>query len=139
MLSRTLTLYIALSFGMLPLVAAAQPAVPSTKVTFKKGSASATVQGRLQGPNADTRDYVIRASAAQKMSVELQTQSTSTYFNVLAPGSEEALYRGEAAGEPRWSGVLPVAGDYRVGVFLNRAAARQGKSASYALKISVVD
>lgn len=76
---------------------------------------------------------------AQKMTVELQTQSTSAYFNVLAPGSEDALYRGEVASEPRWSGALPVAGDYRVRVFLNRAAARQGKSASYALKISVVD
>ena len=73
------------------------------------------------------------------MTVELQTQSTSAYFNVLAPGSEDALYRGEVASEPRWSGALPVAGDYRVRVFLNRAAARQGKSASYALKISVVD
>lgn len=123
----------------LPLTASAQPAVPSTTVAFKQGASSATVQGKLQGPNTDTRDYIVRAGAGQKMTVEMQAKSTSTYFNVLAPGSEEALYRGELAGEPRWSGALPSSGDYRVRVFLNRAAARQGKSAAYALKISVAN
>ena len=73
------------------------------------------------------------------MTVEMQTKSTSTYFNVLAPGSEKALYRGEVVGEPRWSGALPASGDYRVRVFLNRAASRQGKSAAYAFDISVVN
>ncbi|MDM0028784.1 hypothetical protein [Variovorax saccharolyticus] len=123
-----------------PLMTAAQPAaVPSTTVAFKKGASSAAVQGKLQGPDADARDYVVRAGAGQKMTVEMQTKSTSAYFNVLAPGSEEALYRGEVAGEPRWSGALPASGDYRVRVFLNRAAARQGKSAAYTLKIAVVN
>lgn len=45
------------------------------------------------------------------MTVEMQTKSTSAYFNVLAPGSEEALFRGEVAGEPRWSGALPSSGN----------------------------
>ncbi|MDM0072462.1 hypothetical protein [Variovorax sp. J31P207] len=127
------------SLVLLPLIAEAQPAVPSTTVTFKKGASSAAFQGKLQGPNADTRDYIVRAGSGQKMTVEMQTKSTSAYFNVLAPGSEEALYRGEVAGEPTWSGALPSSGDYRVRIFLNRAAARQGKSAAYALKISVVN
>ena len=35
--------------------------------------------------------------------------------------------------------LLGASGDYRVRVFLNRAAARQGKSATYTLKISVVN
>ena len=123
---------------VLPLATAAQPDVPTTTVSFKKGASSAALQGKLQGPNADTRDYIVRAGVGQKMTVEMQTKSTSAYFNVLPPGSEEALYRGEVAGEPRWSGALPASGDYRVRVFLNRAAARQGKSATYTLKISVV-
>ena len=137
MLFRTLPLCITLGLGLSPLIAAAQPSIPSTTVTFKKGTTNATVQGKLQGPNADARDYVVRAAAGQKMTVELQTKSTSAYFNVLPPGSEEAIYRGEVASEPRWQGALPANGDYRVRVFLNRAAARQGKSATYALKISV--
>ena len=136
---RTLTLHLALCGGLLPLLAAAQPAVPATTVTFKKGATSATVKGKLQGVEGSAQDHVVRASAGQTMTVALQTKSTSTHFNVLPPGSEEALYRREVDGEPRWSGVLPVSGDYRVRVFLNRAAARQGKSAAYALKISVVN
>ncbi|MBS0451154.1 MAG: hypothetical protein JSS14_07560 [Proteobacteria bacterium] len=137
---RTLTLRAALrACCALPLLAAAQPSIPSTTVAFKKGSTSAAFNGKLQGSAAGTRDYVVRASAGQKMTVELQTTSTSTHFNVLPPGSEEALYRGEMEIEPQWSGVLPASGDYRIRVFLNRAAARQGKSATYGLKIAVVN
>jgi hypothetical protein len=139
MRSRISAVTLVVSLALLPLMAAAQAAVPSTTVTFKKGASSAAVQGRLQGPDAGTRDYIVRAGAGQKMTVEMQTKSSSASFNVLGPGSEEALYRGEVAGEPRWSGVLPASGDYRVRVFLNRAAARQGKSATYALEIAVVN
>ncbi len=119
--------------------AIAQADVPSTAVTFKKGTSGATVQGKLQGNKEQARDYIVRAVAGQKMTVHMETKSTSTYFNVLPPGSEEALYRGEVADGPTWTGALPASGDYRVRVFLNRAAARQGKSSAYALKISVVD
>jgi len=139
MRSRISAAPLVLALVLFPLIAAAEPVVPSTTVTFKKGATSASIQGKLQGPDADTRDYIVRAGAGQKMAVEMQTKSTSAYFNVLAPGSDEALYRGEVAGEPRWSGTLPASGDYRVRVFLNRAAARQGKSAAYALSISVVN
>ena len=139
MRSRVSAAFLLAALALLPLATAAQPAVPSTTVTFKKGASSAVVQGKLQGPDPDARDYIVRAGAGQKMTVEMQTKSTSTYFNVLPPGSDEALYRGEVAGEPRWSGALPASGDYRVRVFLNRAAARQGRTAAYTLKISVVN
>lgn len=61
-------------------VSAAQPAVPATTLAFKKGTSSSTVQGKVQGPGADARDYIVRASAGQKMTVELQTKSTVAYF-----------------------------------------------------------
>lgn len=117
----------------------AQADVPSTAVNFKKGTSSATVQGKLQGNKVEARDYVVRAGAGQTMTVQMDTKSTSTYFNVLPPGSDEALFRGEMADGSKWTGVLPASCDYRVRVFLNRAAARQGKSSAYTLKISVVN
>lgn len=119
--------------------AMAQADVPSAAVNFKKGTSSAVLQGKLQGNKVEARDYVVRAGAGQMMTVQMETKSTSTYFNVLPPGSEEALYRGEMADGPRWTGALPASGDFRVRVFLNRAAARQGKSSSYVLRISVVN
>ena len=139
MLSRICSAAFFAAITLVQMPAIAQADVPSTAVTFKKGMSGATVQGKLQGNKEQARDYIVRAVAGQKMTVHMETKSTSTYFNVLPPGSEEALYRGEVADGPTWTGALPASGDYRVRVFLNRAAARQGKSSAYALKISVVD
>ena len=68
------------SMALASVVSAAQPAVPATTLAFKKGTSSSTVQGKVQGPGADARDYIVRASAGQKMTVELQTKSTVAYF-----------------------------------------------------------
>ena len=139
MLSRICTAAFVACLTVVQVPAIAQADVPSTAVNFKKGTSSATVQGQLQGNKVETRDYVVRAGAGQTMTVQIETKSTSTYFNVLPPGSDEALFRGEMADGPTWTGALPASGDYRVRVFLNRAAARQGKSSAYTLKISVVN
>ncbi|MCW3480016.1 hypothetical protein OL229_10690 [Neisseriaceae bacterium JH1-16] len=126
-----------LSVALLPSAVQAAPSIPSQPVHFQQGSSSATLKGQLKGPNSDGRDYVLRAKTGQTMTVELQTKSTSTYFNILPPNSDEALYVGEVHGDQHWSGVLPADGDYRVRVYLNRAASRKGKASSYALKIAV--
>lgn len=139
MLSRICTAAFVACLTVVQVPAMAQADVPSTAVNFKKGTSSATVQGKLQGNKVETRDYVVRAGAGQTMTVQMETKSTSTYFNVLPPGSDEALFRGEMADGPTWTGALPASGDYRVRIFLNRAAARQGKSSAYTLKISVVN
>lgn len=119
--------------------AMAQPSIPSTTVAFAKGASSASFNGKLQGKSVDARDYVVRARAGQMMTVLMESKSTSAYFNVLPPNSDEALFRGEMAGDKRWLGALPETGEYRVRVFLNRAAARQGRVANYKLNISVVN
>lgn len=122
----------------LPLAAPAQPAIPSSRVQFPKGSTGTSIQGQLKGPDKDAHDHVLRAKAGQRMTVSMSTASTSTYFNVLPPGSSgEALFAGERMGGSSWTGELPADGEYTVRVYLNRAAARQGRSASYTLKISV--
>ena len=46
-----------------------------------------------------------------------QDESTSAYFNVLPPGSEEAIFTGPTAGA-HFEGTLPQDGDYRVRVYL---------------------
>lgn len=132
-----LSLGAGLAAGALCWSAVAQPAIPSSKVQFPKGSKGASIKGQLNGPANDAHDHVLRAKAGQRMTVSLDTKSTSTYFNVLPPGSDEALFAGERMGGSQWSGRLPADGDYTVRVYLNRAAARQGQSATYALKLSV--
>lgn len=117
--------------------ARAQDGIPSQRVRFAKGTSAAALTGSLEGPASDVRDHVVGAKRGQQMQVELQTKSLDTYFNVLAPGSADPLFQGELAGENRWSGRLPADGDYRVRVYLNRAAARKRKASSYALKVAV--
>ena len=104
------------------------------QVHFKKGASQASLQGHLKG--RETTDYVLRARAGQTMTVNLKTNNPSAYFNVLPPGSEEAIFTGQVAGE-HFEGTLPEDGDYRVRVYLVRAAGRRHESAKYTLTVKV--
>jgi hypothetical protein len=103
-------------------------------VHFKKGASQATIQGRIKG--RETTDYVLRAREGQTMTVNFKTNNPSAYFNVLPPGSEEAIFIGQVAGE-HFEGKLPQDGDYRVRVYLVRAAGRRHESAKYTLTVKV--
>jgi hypothetical protein len=111
---------------------------PPERVSFAKGASSATVNGKLIGTSDSTRDYVVRAKAGQTLKIELVSKSPIAYYNVLPPGTDLALVNTSTTGEPRWSGKLPVDGDYTVRVYLMRSAARQGKTAAFSLTISVL-
>jgi len=118
-----------------PALAGAQPAPPrQERVTFAKGASSATIKGQITGD--ETIDYVVRAGAGQTISVTLKPSNRSNYFNVLPPDSGDvAMYLGQT-GEP-YSSMLPADGDYKVRVYLVRAAARRNESSAYALTIGV--
>jgi hypothetical protein len=103
-------------------------------VHFKPGSQGATLSGRLAG--RDGVDYVLGARAGQRMRVRLHADNPQLYFNVLPPGSEEALFIGSTSGD-RFEGDLPRSGNYRIRVYLMRAAARRDESASYRLDVSI--
>ena len=84
-------------------------------VHFKPGASQATIQGQIKG--RQTTDYVLGARAGQTMTVHFKTSNSMAYFNVLPPGSEEAIFIGQVAGE-HFEGTLPKDGDYRVHVYL---------------------
>ncbi|RDZ29060.1 hypothetical protein DX914_08175 [Lysobacter silvisoli] len=102
------------------------------RVAFKPGANAATLSGSL----GDSRDYVLAAKAGQTLTVSLKG-STNAYFNVLPPGSQEALVNSSISGENRWSGRLPASGDYTVRVYQMRAATRQGKKSNYTISFSI--
>ena len=114
---------------------AAQPAPPrQERVAFAKGASSATVKGQLRG-GADV-DYVVRAAAGQTISVSLKGSNRSNYFNVLPPGSADvAMHVGQDGGP--YTGMLPADGDYKIRVYLVRAAARRNEVSNYELTVSV--
>lgn len=108
--------------------------IRTVPVHFKKGTSQATIKGQIKG--RETVDYVLQARAGQTMTVSFKANNLSAYFNVLPPGSEEAIFIGQVAGE-RFEGKLPKDGEYRIRVYLMRAAGRRNESAHYTLAIKI--
>lgn len=130
---KTLGLVFSILFSLaLPTLAADD--IREERVRFKPGAEDATLKGRLAG--RETLDYVLGAQAGQRMAVTLHADNPQLYFNVLSPGSEEALFVGSTTGD-HFEGELPRSGDYRIRVYLMRAAARRDESAHYRLDIRI--
>ena len=118
-----------------PIFAGAQPAPPrQERVTFAKGASSATIKGQIKG-DADV-DYVVRAAAGQTLSVSLKASNSGNFFNVLPPGSADVAMHVAQDGQP-YTGILPADGDYKIRVYLVRAAARRNEVSNYELTIGV--
>jgi len=113
---------------------AADPSIRTERVQFAKGATSAVIKGRLKGYSGV--DYLVRGGAGQTIAVSLKRSNPSTYFNVLPPGSKDVAMYVEQTGED-FKRVLPTDGDYKIRVYLVRAAARRNESSDYTLSISV--
>lgn len=127
-----------LAFLVLASAPAAADKITTEHVKFAAGTSGATIKGAIKG--RDTMHYILGASAGQNMRVKLSTKSTSTYFNVFAPGkmpgNDEALFIGDIGGDT-FEGVLPASGDYLIQVYLYRAAARRGEQANFTLDVEI--
>lgn len=112
--------------------------IKTERVQFEKGKSGATIKGTIKGHT--TMHYMIGAKAGQVMDVRLVTKSTSTYFNIFAPGKvpgqAEAMFIGDTGGD-HFNGALPDSGDYLIQVYLYRSAARKGEKASFDLKVEI--
>ena len=112
----------------------AQTAIESQRVTFAAGADSIRLQGQLKGDQ--TVDYTLRAGAGQTLTVELKGSNLQNYFNVIAAGSDSALFIGSTSGN-NFRGLLPSDGDVRVRLYLMRPAARRQESSTYSLRIGI--
>ncbi len=70
------------------------------------------------------------------MTVTLKPSNRSTYFNVIAPGADSAMFIGSTEGN-KFSGSLPKSGDYIVQVYLMRNAARRNEASSYSIDFKI--
>ncbi len=114
--------------------ALAQAAIESHRVTFRAGAHSILLKGQLKGDQ--TFDYKLPAGAGQTLTVELKGSNPQNYFNVMAAGSNSALFIGSSSGD-RFHGLLPSDGDVTVRVYLMRPAARRHETSTYSLKVSI--
>ena len=80
-------------------VAAEAPVDPDRRVetvTLDKGEISRTFQGTLRG--REYIDFQIAAGAGQRLGVTLKRGNAMNYFNIMAPGANEALFIGSTSG-----------------------------------------
>lgn len=111
--------------------------IRSEQVRFSKGETGTRTESRIQG--REIVDYKVGARAGQRMSVNLTTDNTANYFNILAPGeTDAAFFIGSVKGN-RFEGILPSNGDYTLRVYLMRSAARRDETANFRLDISITD
>jgi len=121
---------VALAAAMLaPAWLAAQSVTP---LRFTPGTNTASVNGQLKGPNETARDYVVQSVPGATLDVSLRTSSKETYFSVLHPYGE-TLYSSQGDQRTAWNGRLIDGGNYRVRVYLDPAAASQGRGANHSV------
>ncbi|MGA9252111.1 MAG: SH3 domain-containing protein [Roseobacter sp.] len=135
--------FAALSLCLTMTAAAAQDDMRVEHIRFPAGATGTTIEGQINGRESVL--YRLGGEAGQVMNISLTSNNTATYFNVYAPGSapgDEALAAGTLTGPlmpdlNRFSGPLPVSGEYSVSVYLYRNAARRGETSDYTLDFSI--
>jgi len=103
-------------------------------VKFARGTSSASIDDSITGYQSVI--YRVGVSAGQTMSVQLDTDNASSYFNITAPGASAALFVGSISGNST-TFTIPSSGTYEINVYLMRNAARRSETANYELTISV--
>lgn len=114
--------------------ALAAPLIREQALTFPQGATNTTVQDKLKG--YQMVNYLLDARVGQTLTVDFAPDNPDAYFNLLPPGSEEALFIGSRDGN-RFAGTLPADGQYRIRTYLIRSAARRKERASYQLDINL--
>ena len=116
-------------------LASAEVGIRQEQIQFKKGATSATLKGKIKGDQIV--DYQLRAGVGQSMVVIFKPSNRSAYFNVMPPGSDEAMFVGSTYGN-RFEAELPADGVYTIRVYLMRNAARRNETANYTLEVGIV-
>jgi hypothetical protein len=131
---KTLVALLAVSLCAGGALAAAPEAPKPQDIRFAAGSSSADLKGTVKG--YDTRSYRLVAGAGQTLSVDMKPSNAAQYFNIVSPGSNEAMFVGPTVGLQA-KVVLPTDGAYLVETYLMRSAARRNESSSYTMSVAV--
>jgi hypothetical protein len=126
-------LLLAIALVSAPLAQAEIRVVP---VKFAPGKTATSIKASLKGDL--TLDYQVTAKAGQRLGVTLRSRNLSTYFNVLPPMSDAALFIGSTSGN-EYTGALEQDGVHTVRVYLMRNAARRKETSAYTLDIKLED
>lgn len=83
------------------------------RVQFARGESSAVLEGSVA--RGERAYFVLHARAGQQLQLHIVSREDNAVFAVLQPGRKQWLPgAGEADAAKRWSGTLPVSGDYLI-------------------------
>ena len=106
------------------------------RVQFDAGTTGTVIEDSITG--YEYVHFLVGAKAGQTMSVELTTDNTANYFNVIPPNEEDvAVFIGSTSGG-EFSGSLDLDGDWKIRVYMMRSAARRDEVANFSLSISIM-
>ena len=117
----------------LPMIVIGQ--IETRRISIPAGKTSTTISSSVKGDQ--TIDYKVSAKQGQELKVTMKTNINANYFNVLAPGSDEAIFVGSTDGSNSFGGTLSVGGEYTIRVYLMRSAARNNTKANFTLTVSL--
>jgi opacity protein-like surface antigen len=101
------------------------------RISFKQGTHSSTIKGRLKGD--EQAEYVFGAGSGQAVTIEITSVPANVIdVEVRTPGGESFALQSEGT---KWTGTLPEAGDYFMVVKI--APGCGPNRASYILKLSI--
>lgn len=111
--------------------------LPDQRIVYVDPAAAGAglvLEGSIRG--RDFIDYALVVGAGQQLVVSLSASHSQTYFNILPPTGEAALFVGSLSGA-NFSRQLPQAGRYTARVYLMRAAARRQVQGQYRLSLQL--
>lgn len=114
----------------------AEAVIRQEQVQFNQGASETQIKGRIKG--RETVDYTVRARPGHVLSVTFKRRNRSAYFNILPPGSEEAIFIGSSSGDS-FKAKMAIDGLYTIRVYLMRNAARRNETAPYTLQVGMMD
>ena len=127
----------ALAFILTLSVAASALATKSTDDDSTPKSHDVTAKnimsGNIKGPVST--DHHFEGKAGQSVTINFKSPRTSAYFNLLPPGSEEALFIGSTSGNT-FKGTLPKDGIYTIRPYLMGKAESDNETVSYKVEIT---
>ena len=113
--------------------AANSNAQAKTRLRFPPGASDTSVKSTVRG--YAYRDYIVRANADQTITASVSSFNTYTILTIFRPDGENL---DGAAQMDKFSGTLPVTGDYVIRVGMMRAGARKrGSVSNFTLKVSI--
>jgi|GEM_PF-1612489 len=109
-------------------------------VKFAPGATGTTLSASITGRESIL--FTFHAREGQFLDAFLRPDNQSAGYNIYIPGrgpGDEALFNSETGGGYQYVGQLYKTGQHSISVFLNRAAASRGETASFDLTISLTD